>query len=74
MPALGLDATEQSSSAACPRHVTSSACALQELAEARRSRRQPTRMSGYGSRTSSPERDGVSPVRTPTASPAKPNR
>ncbi|CAK0785404.1 hypothetical protein CVIRNUC_008613 [Coccomyxa viridis] len=46
----------------------------EELAEARRSRRQPTRMSGYGSRTSSPSRDGVSPVRTPAASPAKPNR
>lgn len=49
---------------------------LQELAEARRNRRQPTRINGYGSRTSSPTREGdeVSPVRTPAASPVKPNR
>ena len=49
---------------------------VQELAEARRNRRQPTRINGYGSRTSSPTRelDAVSPIHTPAASPAKPNR
>ncbi len=49
---------------------------VQELAEARRNRRQPTRMNGYGSRTSSPTRelDAVSPIHTPAASPAKPSR
>ena len=75
MPASWQGTSGQSCPAACHLDVNGIINThLQELAEARRTRRQPTRMNGYGSRTSSPSRDGVSPVRTPAVSPAKPNR